>query len=166
VTKRLDPEEALAGPLYFVAAMLVVFPLVDFVLTVPLPEFSSAEWRFAAAGLLSGHTLWLLLGAALAFSVSAILKHYTVQRALVIACLTSGVIFALVSYQFWTDMGSQRFLTFGDARLAFTSAGNRAIIKLLLTAIAFGYMGWRARRMIPAAAARHKTPKTVHVISK
>jgi hypothetical protein len=166
VTKRLDPEEALAGPLYFVAAMMVIIPLVDFVLTVPSPEFSSAEWRFSAAGLLSGHILWFLLGVALAFAVSAILKHYAVQRALVIACLTSAVIFALLSYQFWTDMGSQRFSTFGDARLAFTSAGNRAIIKLMLTAIAFGYMGWRARRMIPAAAARHKTPKPVHVVSK
>jgi hypothetical protein len=166
VTKRLDPEEALAGPMYFVAAMLAIVPLFDFILTVPSPEFSDAEWRFNAVGLLSGHTLWLLLGAALAFAVSAILRHYGVQRALVIACLTSAVIFALLSYRFWTDMGSQRFLTFGDARLAFTSAGNRAIIKLLLTTIAFGYMGWRARRMIPAAAARHKTPKTVHVISK
>ena len=165
MTKRLDPEEALAGPLYFVAAILVGVPLIDFFLSVPSPEFSSSEWRFSTLGLLSGHTLWLVLGVALAFTVSAILKHYTVQRALVISCLTSAVIFAAVAIQFWMDMGSQRDVTRPDDMLAFTSASNRAIIKLILTTIAFGYLGWRARRMIPAAT-RHKTPKPVHVISK
>jgi hypothetical protein len=163
VTKTLDPEEALSGPLYFVATILVAVPLVDFVFSVQSPELSSSQWRFATVGLLSGYTLSPVLGVALAFTVAAILKHYTVQRALVIACLTSAVIFALLSYQFWTDMQSQLFSQ--DAAAAFKSAGNRAIIKLILTSIAFGYLGWRARRMIPAAT-RHKTPKPVHVISK
>jgi hypothetical protein len=165
VTKRLDPEEALAGPLYFVAAMLVVVPLVDFLLTAAPPEFSNRLWRFNTVGLLSGHTLFLPLGVALAFTVSAILKHYTLQRALVIGCLTSAVIFGLLALRFWTDMGDQRFSTPPAGQAAFRSAGNRAIIKLILTTIAFAYMGWRARRMIPAAS-RHKTPKPVHVISK
>lgn len=165
MTKRLDPEEALAGPLYFVAAMLVVVPLVDFVLTAPPPEFSSTQWRFNTVGLLSGHTLFPLLGVALAFTVSAILNHYTLQRALVIGCLTSAVIFGLLALRFWTDMADQRFSTAPAGLPAFTSAGNRAIIRLVLTTIAFAYLGWRARRMIPAAS-RHKTPKPVHVISK
>jgi hypothetical protein len=165
VTRRLDPEEALAGPLYFVAAMLVVVPLVDFILSVPPPDLSSTQWRFTTVGLLSGYTLLPVLGAALAFAISAVLKHYALQRALVVACLTSAVLFALLSYRFWVDMGDQRFATVPDEMPAFVSAGNRAIIKLILTTVAFGYMGWRARRMIPAAT-RHKTPKPVHVISK
>jgi hypothetical protein len=116
-------------------------------------------------GLLSGYTLSPILGVALAFTVSAIVKHYTLQRALVIGCLTSAVIFALLSYRFMSDMGRQRFTITEDAVPAFTSAGNRAMIKLILTTVALAYLGWRARRMIPAVS-RHKTPKTVHVISK
>lgn len=165
MTRRLDPEEALAGPLYLVAALLVLVPLVDFVLSVPPPELSSTQWRFTALGLLSGYTLLPLLGAALAFTVSAIVKHYALQRALVILCLTSAVLFGLLSYRFWVDMGTQRFATAPDQMPAFISAGNRAIIKLILTTVTFGYLGWRARRMIPAPT-RHKTPKPVHVISK
>ena len=165
MTRRLDPEEALAGPLYFVAAMLVVVPLVDFLLSVPPPEFSSEQWRFTTLGVLSGYVLLPVLGAALAFILSAFLKHYRVQRVLVIGCLTSAVIFALLSYRFWMDTGDQRFSAGPDELAAFNSAANRAIIKLILTAVAFAYLGWRARRMIPAAT-RHKTPKPVHMISK
>ena len=165
MTRRLDPEEALAGPLYFVVAMLVVVPLADFVLGVPPAEFSSRQWRFATLGLLSGHTLLIVLGAALALAMSAVLKQYSLQRALVISCLTLAAIFAMLTLQFWVDMGNQRIATPPNEARAVISASNRAILKLILTTVAFGYLGWRARRMIPPPT-RHKTPKPVHVISK
>ena len=165
MTRRLDPEDALAGPLYFVAAMLVVVPLADFVLSVPPAEFSSRPWRFTTLGLLSGQTLLIVLGAALALAMSAILKQYALQRALVVSCLTSAAIFALLTVQFWVDMGNQRIATPPGEAAAVMSASNRAIIRLILTTVAFAYLGWRARRMIPPPT-RHKTPKPVHVISK
>jgi hypothetical protein len=165
VTRRLDPEEALAGPMFFVAAMLVIVPLADFFLTVPPAEFSSRQWRFTTLGLLSGHTLLMVLGAALVLALSAVLKRYAVQRAMVIACLTSAAIFALLTFQFWVDMGNERIATPPAEAPAVISAANRAIIRLILTTVAFAYLGWRARRMIPPAT-RHKTPKPVHVISK
>ena len=165
MTRRLDPEEALGGPLYFVAAMLVVVPLADFVLSAPPAEFTSSYWRFTTLGLLSGHTLLIVVGAALALAMSALLRQYALQRALVIACLTSAAIFALLTFRFWVDLGDQRLSMSPDQAPAIISAGNRAIIRLLLTTVAFAYMGWRARRMIPPPT-RHKTPKPVHVISK
>ena len=165
MTRRLDPEEALSGPLYFVAAMLVIVPLADFFLTVPPAEFASRQWRFATLGLLSGHTLLIVLGAAMALAMSAMLKRYDLQKALVIACLTSAAIFALLTVQFWVDMGNERIATPPAEAPAVISASNRAIIRLLLTTVAFGYLGWRARRMIPPPT-RHKTPKPVHVVSK
>ena len=162
---RLDPEVALAGPLYLVSAMLVAVPLADFFLSVATPEFSSTQWRFATVGLLSGYMLLPVLGIAMAFVISSILKHYALQRALVIACLTTAVIFALLSIRFLLDVGSQRFMVGPEGMPAFKSATNRAIIKLILTTVATAYMGLRARRMIPSPT-RHKTPKPVHVISK
>jgi hypothetical protein len=165
VTRRLDPEEALAGPMYFVAAMLVIVPLADFFLTVPPADFSDRSWRFTTLGLLSGHTLLIVLGAALALAMSAVLKQYPLQRALVISCLTSAAIFALLTFQFWVDMGNQRIATPPAEAPAVISASNRAVIRLILTTVAFAYLGWRARRMIPPPT-RHKTPKPVHVVSK
>jgi hypothetical protein len=62
VSTRLDPDEALAGPLYAVAAMLVIVPLTDFLLSVPPPQLSSVQWRFATAGLFSSYIVQPILG--------------------------------------------------------------------------------------------------------
>jgi hypothetical protein len=161
----LDPEDALAGPLYLLAGMLVFVPLVDFILTVPPAEWTNARWRFDAVGLLSGYTLLPVLGFAVALVVSAIRKQYSLQRGLVIGCLTMAAIILVLSISFLQDMADARAYVTSDAMPAFSSATTRAIIKLLLTSISLAYLGWRARRMIPAPV-RHKTPKPVHVISK
>jgi hypothetical protein len=161
----LDPEDALAGPLYLLAGMLVFVPLADFILTVPPPEWTNARWRFDAVGLLSGYTLMPLLGFAVALVVSAVRKQYSLQRGLVIGCLTMAALILVLSIAFLQDMADARAYVTSEAMPAFSSATTRATIKLLLTAISLGYLGWRARRMIPAPV-RHKTPKPVHVISK
>jgi hypothetical protein len=165
VSTRLDPEEALGGPLYFVAALLIVVPMVDFVLSVPSAEFSNVQWRFAAVGLLSGYTLTPILGLAMALVIATILKQHSVQRWLVVACLSFGAILIALSLGFLLDMLQLGASVPNDGRAAFNSASTRAIIKLALSMVALAYMGWRARRMIPARA-RHRQPKTVHVVSK
>ena len=161
----LDPEDALAGPLYLLAAMLVGVPLVDFVLTVPPPEPTNVQWRFNALGLLSGYTLLPALGAGVALVVSAFTKQYALQRVLVIVCLTTAAAFLLLSIAFFRDMDDARAYVTADGMPAFSSASTRALIKLVLTSVVLGYLGWRARRMIPAPV-HHKTPKPVHVVSK
>ncbi|HEX6941560.1 MAG TPA: hypothetical protein VF128_01465 [Gemmatimonadaceae bacterium] len=165
MSSRLDPEEALAGPFYVVAGLLVVIPLVDFVLSVPSAEFSNVQWRFAAVGLLSGYTVMPILGLAMAFVIAAVLKQYGAQRWLVAASLSVGAILMALSAGFLLDMLQLRISVPRDGRAAFQSAWVRAIIKLVLSTIALLYMGWRARRMIPARS-RHRPPKTVHVVSK
>ena len=164
-TSRLDPEEALAPPLYAVAATLVVIPLVDFVMVVPPVEYSSVQWRFAAAGLLSSHTLLPILGLALAFVISAVLKHRSMQRALVVVSLTMAVILAAVGIRFALDVRSLRFSVPPNDLPAFSSAWTRALITYVFSAVTLGYLGWRARRMIPGSS-RVRAPKTVHVVSK
>ena len=165
VSTRIDPEEALAGPLYFLAALLIVFPLVDFVLSVPSAELSDVQWRFAAVGLLSGYTLTPILGIAMAFVVAAFLKQHGVQRGLVVACLASGAILIALSLGFALDVLQLRLSVPNDGRAAFKSASIRAIVKLGLSVLALAYMGWSARRMIPARN-RQRSQKTVHVVSK
>lgn len=161
----LDPEEALAGPLYAVAALLIVVPLVDFVLSVPAPELSNIQWRFAAVGLLSGYTLTPILGLAMAFVIAAFLKQYAIQRLLLAACLSIAAILIVLAAGFLLDALQLRGSVPEDGRAAFNSAWKRAIIKLALSALAPAYMGLRARRMIPARTPQRK-PKPVHVVSK
>lgn len=165
MSTRLDPEEALAGPLYLVAALLIVGPAADFLLSVPAAQPSSVQWRFAAAGLLSGHLMTPVLGLALAFVVAGVLRHYAVQRVLVVLCLTTAVVLVVVCIAFLLDVAQVRASVPTDGRPAFASAWKRAIIKHVLSAVALGSLGWRGRRMIPSPSAR-RTPKPVHVVSK
>ena len=162
---RLDPEEALAGPLYLVAALLLVVPGADFVMTVPRAEFGNVQWRFAAVGLLSGHTLLPVLGVSMALLIATYLKHYTVQRWLVAACLAIAAVLIALSLGFMLDMLQVRASLPNDGRAAFSSAWKRAIVKHALSAGALAYMGVRALRMLPARS-RQRNPKTVHVVSK
>jgi hypothetical protein len=165
VKPRLDPEEALSGPLYVVAIVLVVIPTIDFVLSVPEVNFGSVQWRFAAAGLLSGYTLTPILGISLAFVIASVLKHHGVQRALVIFCLTIGVSLLVMCVGFVFDALQLRALIPNDGRAAFNSAWHRAVWKHTLAAVALLYLGWGARRMIPQRTSR-RGPKQVHVVSK
>ena len=166
MSTRLDPEEALGGPLYVVAALLVVFPIVDFVLSVPSAQLSNVQWRFAAAGLLSGYTLTPILGLSIAFVVAAFLKHYALQRLLVVLSLLLAAAFLALSAGFALDMLQLRQSIPDEGRAAFSSAWKRAGVKLVLTPLALAYLGLRARRMIPAKS-RHRTPpKPVYVVPK
>ncbi len=162
---RLDPEEALSGPLYVVAFVLVAIPSIDFVLSVPAVNFSSVQWRFAAVGLLSGYTLTPILGFGLAFVVASILKQYRVQRILVILCLTIGLALLVMCGAFLLDALQLRISIPADGRVAYNSAWKRALLKHLLSALALLYLGWSARRMIPSRRSKHG-PKPVHVVSK
>ncbi len=165
MSHRLDPEEALAGPLYVVAALLILLPLVDFALSIPATELSSVQWRFAAVGVLSGYTMMPLLGLGLAFVISAVRKQHTVQRGLVLICLTTALALVGMTLSFVLDGLQVRASVPEEGLSAFMNAWTRALLKLALSAVALAYMGWRARRMIPAPS-RHRTPKTVHVVSK
>jgi hypothetical protein len=162
---RLDPDEALAGPLYFIAGLLVLMPTLDFVTSIGPAYFASAQWRFAAIGLLSGHTLVPLLGLALALGVAGVLKHGTVQRILVALCLLLAVFFVVVSIDFVLDVMEVRATMPAEGRAAFETASIRALVKHILAAVAFWYLGWRARRMFPARV-RPRTPRTVQIVSK
>ena len=162
----LDPEVALSGPLYLVSGMLFIVPVVDFLTGVATFEPSSYEWRFRTFGLLSNHILLPVVGIALALVVAAVTKQYSLQRALVVFCLTIAVALATMTFFFLSDLGDARLSVSGAQQAAFAGATNKAIVRLVLATAATGYLGWRARRMIPSTTMRHKAPKPVHVISK
>ena len=162
---RLDPEEALSGPLYVVAIILVAIPAIDFLLSVPAMNFGSVQWRFAAVGLLSGYTLTPVLGISLGLVIASVLKQHRVQLALVILCLTMGALLLVMCVAFLFDALQLRSAIPVDGRVAFNSAWRRAILKHALSGVALLYLGWMARRMIPPRTSK-RGPKPVHVVSK
>jgi len=165
VSQRLDPEEALAGPLYVIAGLLFLLPTVDFALSIPAAEFSSVQWRFAAVGVLSGYTLLPIAGLGLGFVIASIREHLMVQRILMYMCLTIAVILFVMTMSFVLDGLQVRASVPQEGLPAFSNAFMRALFKLALSAVALAYMGWRARRMIPTSV-RRRTPRTVHVVTK
>jgi hypothetical protein len=165
MSTRLDPEEALAGPLYVVAIVLILIPALDFAFSVPPGEFSSVQWRFAAVGIMSGNVTLPFLGLALALTIAGVTKQFPVVRVLLVMCLTLALALIVISLGFMLDVLQLLASVPPEGRPAFNSAWIRAISKLALSAVALGFLGWRARRMIPAQS-RHRTPKTVHVVSK
>ena len=151
--------------MYVVAIALILLPTLDFVFSVPPAEFAEVQWRFAAFGLLSGVVMMPLIGLALAVAVAGFLRQYHVVRVLVVLCLTIAVFLIVVSLGFVLDVLQLQGTVPQEGRAAFSSAWIRALSKLVVSAAILAYLGWRARRMIPARI-KHHTPKTVHVVSK
>jgi ethanolamine transporter EutH len=151
--------------MYVIAVLLFLLPTVDFALSIPAAEFSSVQWRFATVGVLSGYTLLPIAGLGLGFVIASVRKHLTVQRILVLMCLTIALILIVMTMSFVLDGLQVRASVPEEGLAAFTSAFTRALLKLALSAVALAYMGWRARRMIPASV-RRRSPRTVHVVSK
>jgi hypothetical protein len=165
VRPSLEPHEALAGPLFAVAALFVVVPIYDFLLSAPPVDLASVEWRFATASLLSGHALTPILGLSLALGIAGVQKWRRLEWVLVIVCLTSGVLLLAVSASFLLDAQQLRASVPVDGRPAFNSAWHRALLTQALSAVVLVALGWGARRMIPARV-RHRGHKPVHVVSK
>ncbi len=165
-SKQLDPEDALAGPLYVVAGLLVLMPALDFLMSIGTPQAGSVQWRFATVGLLSGYTLTPILGFALALVVAAVRSHKAVQRILVVLCLLGAATLLLLLIGFIFDVLQLRVQIPAEGQAAFRSAAVRAALKHLLAALAFGYLGWRARRMIPSGPREKRPVPGVRVIAK
>jgi hypothetical protein len=151
--------------MYIVAFALILLPTLDFVFSVPPAQFASVQWRFAAFGLLSGVVMMPLMGMALAVAIAGFLRQFHVVRVLVFFCLTISLVLFVISIGFVLDVLQLQSTVPLEGRAAFSSAWVRALSKLAVSAVVLAYLGWRARRMIPATT-RHRAPRTVHVVSK
>jgi hypothetical protein len=137
-----DVSSFLSGPLYLIAAFLVVVPAVDFVGQIAPMQFGNVEWRFASIGLLSGFLLTPLLGIVIATLVAASRKHVFVQRLVAIlnavfavSLLAALALFALDTLQLGSVVPQ-------DQAGAFKSAATKAFVKHVAAMIT---LAWLAR---------------------
>lgn len=160
-TKQLAGGEALIAPLYFLAALLLATPVVDFFTSILPFRMNELQWRFASVGLLSGFLLTPLLGVAIIMGVAHFAQHMRTQRLFAILNLTVAVLFVLLLLAFLLDVLQLRNAVQAEAQTAFASAAIKAAIKHLSFIIAlswFSWAGFRLSRWPASTVARASNP--------
>lgn len=157
-SRSFDSAEALVAPLYFIAALLIATPLMDFASSVLPLRAASLEWRFASVGLLSGFLLTPLLGVIVALAVAVYADHVGFVRVLSILNAVVAVLFIVVLVLFVLDIIQLRSVVQEQAKAAFQSAATKAVVKHACFIIALGWLAIRglrtARWAMPASSRR------------
>lgn len=137
----------LAGPAYFVAALLVVTPLGDFLSGVWPWRLGAVDWRFASSGLLSGFLLTPLLGALIAIGMATARGNEKLLRILGTATLSFAGVCLLVLLAFILDAVQISGAVPAQQRRAFYDASIKALLKYAMACGASYWLGMRAYRM-------------------
>lgn len=145
-SRPFDSAEALIAPLYFIAALLIATPLMDFATSVMPLRLGSLEWRFASVGLLSGFLLTPLLGLVIAIAVASYADHMRFLRLLSLFNGAIAIVFLVVLILFVLDIVQLRSVVQDQARAAFQSAATKAVVKHLCFIVAIGWLAIRGFR--------------------
>ncbi|MGQ0646162.1 MAG: hypothetical protein ACT4P7_01255 [Gemmatimonadaceae bacterium] len=145
-TRRLDGADALVGPLYFVALLLIGTPVLDFITSILPFRLDNIEWRFASVGLLSGFVLTPLLGIVLTLLVAYWAGHVRLLRIVAIANAVVAVAFTIVIGLFLLDIVQLRSAVQAEAQAAFEGAAFKAVLKHVCFVVATGLLAIRGFR--------------------
>ena len=140
----------LTAPVYLIAVLLVILPILDFVTNVWPLQPGQAVWRYGTVGLFSGFVLTPLLGVLVAIAAAALAEHGRALGVMGILSLAIGVVFLLLMGLFLLDAFEVRANVPPAGKPQFDSGIWRAVVKYLAVAVAVIWMGVAARR-----SARH-----------
>ena len=141
-----DVLKKLAAPAYFVAALLVALPALDFLTNVWPLQPGQAVWRYGSAGLLSGFVLTPLLGVLVALAVAAACEHGRALSVLGIVSVVVAVLFVLLTGLFVLDGLQVRASVPPQRQTQFDVGIWRAVVKYLVVSGALVWLGVAARR--------------------
>lgn len=136
----------LTAPAYFIAALLVVLPLLDFATNVWPPQPGQAVWRYGAVGLFSGFVLTPLLGVLVASAIAAVSERGRAFRVLGAVSLAIAGVFLLVVVLFLLDAFQVRASVPPEGKAQFNTGIWRAVAKYLVVSVALGWLGAAATR--------------------
>lgn len=139
----------LQWPAYPVAALLVVFPITDALLSVSPFKPGVVSWRFGAMGQLSRALMTPLLGLLLLAVISLALERWRTLRAIAVVSALSVPVLLGVMLLFMLDALELRATVAEAVRTGFDVATAIALTKyglavIVATALAVG--GWKAGR--------------------
>lgn len=144
---------------YWLAAILVLFSIANWVASIWPMHPDQVRWRFGAVGALSNVALTPLLGLFLALTLAVVFNHGRVARTLGWICMILTACMVLLVLGFTLDFLQTRALS--DPRLHHTIdiASSLAILKQIGIIIAFallGLMGIRHSRSVSPRPSRGK----------
>lgn len=139
----------LAAPGYAVAVLLIVIPLLDTLLSALPIRAGTLNWRFGALGLFSRALMTPLLGLLVAFAVSLLLDHKSVQRGLLVLAALGVLLLALALPLFVLDAVQLRASVRAEVTSPFDLAMILALGKYIAALAALVLLGrscWKASR--------------------
>ena len=157
-----DTLERLSKPIYFVALLLIVTPLADFVTSVWPLQLREIRWRFASVAMIGGFLFTPLLGATLALFLATVLEHRTTQRVVSILNLLVAVLLVGMLLGLSFDTLQLRKAVPPDAQTAFRTSAVRAAFKHGSVALATLWLGLVGMRLVLKASrdeARRERPR-------
>jgi hypothetical protein len=135
-----------AVPGYLILAAMIVFPLIDTVLTVWPFRVSEVSWRFGATGIFSRGLLSPLFGLILVFGLALIFEHRIVQRAVAVVAAILVPVFASACILFALDAVQMRGQVQPQMQTPFDVASLVAFAKLVVMMVISGALGMAALR--------------------
>jgi hypothetical protein len=141
---RLAP---LAGPMYCIAALLIVTPLGDFLSGVWPWRPGALDWRFASSGLLSGFLLTPLLGALIAIGIAALVGHDRMLRVFGLITLIAGGACVVILGAFSLDVVQLKSRIPEQQQRSFLDASIKAFLKYVLASASSIWLGVRAYQL-------------------
>ncbi len=148
----------IAWPLYLTGLLIIVFPLLEFVLTVWPPSPGVLSWRFGTAGLLGRSIMTPMVGLAIVLATATFLGHSGVQRAVMVLGFAGTAVLLLVAGLFALDLVQFRAQVRAGAKTAYDVSSVVTLLKFLAAAVvllAFGLSGLRSLRHKRAEERRH-----------
>ena len=146
-----DTLERISKPIYFVALLLLLTPLADFITSVWPLQLGEIRWRFASVALLGGFLFTPLLGSTLALTIATVLDQRNMQRVLAILNLVAAVVLVAMLLGLSFDTLQLRKAVPPDAQTAFRTSAVRAAFKHGSVALAALWLGVVGLRMVAKA---------------
>ncbi|HEX8360748.1 MAG TPA: hypothetical protein VF613_11590 [Longimicrobium sp.] len=120
---------SLAPPLYLLALLMCVVPLVDLVAALRPYQLGSAHWRYGAIGLLGNALMLPLAGLVIATATAVLLEHTRTRRALAYLSLAGAAMLLVTMGDFTLDALQIRTSLPGEVMTRFAFASALSLLK-------------------------------------
>ena len=154
----------LRWPLFFIAAGLILIPLLDFAVSILPLDFGNLRWRWSTLGLLTGFLFTPLFAIILVCFLAAMLEDRMAQRVVSVLNLATAVILVVFLIAYALDVVQLRADLPEEDRLPFYMSAVRAGAKFLFFILAWlwlGIAGLRASKAPRTTRARRETAPLV-----
>lgn len=134
--------DRLRTPLYLVAFVLAVAPLVDIVTNVLPLQLGAAPWRYGATGVAANYLVSVLFGAALAAALAIEGGRRSTVVVLSVLSAVAAFLLLIIALSFLFDVVQLYRDVPPDSGRMFLTGTFKALFKLVTCALAFGALGW------------------------